>query len=210
MTGRGLRRLVGLAAIVGVTSCAVTDSTQYYTLGLAPAGGATSIAKAAIPGAGLPASAPVSIGVGPVILPAYLERPQIVTRSTADQVEISTFNRWAEPLEDGIARVLGEEIGATVPTERIATYPWRGVTSRAIQYQVVVAVLRFDGRPNGDVVLDARWRILGRDGAEMAFRRSTITEPASAPGFVPMIAAMTRAVAVLGREIAAEIRTKLG
>ena len=199
--------LVVLAAVVGAVSCAVTDPTQYYTLGLPPAAGGARVAIAA---AGAAALGPVSIGVGPVIMPAYLDRVQMVTRSSADQVEISTFTRWAEPLEDGIARVLGDEIGASVPTERIATFPWRGVAARAIQYQVVVAVLRFDGRPDGDVVLDARWRILGRDGAEVAFRRSTLTEPTGGPGVMPMVAAMTRALAALGREIAAEIRTKLG
>ena len=116
------------------------------------------------------------------------------------------FHRWAEPLEDGIARILAEEIGARVPTERIVMFPWRGVVARAIQYQVVVAVLRFDGRLGGDVTLDTRWRILGRDGDELAFRRSTVIEAAAGPGYEPMVAAMTRALATLGQEIAAEIR----
>ena len=79
------------------------------------------------------------------------------------------FHRWAEPLEDGIGRILAEEIGARVPTERIVMFPWRGVVARIIQYQVVVAVLRFDGRPGGDVTLDTRWRILDRDGKELTF-----------------------------------------
>ena len=76
-----------------------------------------------------------------------------------------------------------------------------------LQYQVVVAVLRFDGRKGGDVTLDARWRILGRDGNELAFRRSTVIEAATGSGYQPMVAAMARALGSLGREIAAEIRT---
>ena len=56
-------------------------------------------------------------------------------------------------------------------------FPWRGVVARIIQYQVVVAVLRFDGRPGGDVTLDTRWRILDRDGKELLFHRSTVIEP---------------------------------
>jgi uncharacterized protein len=129
-----------------------------------------------------------------------------VTRTGADQVEISMFHQWAEPLEGGIARVVGEEIGARVPTERIVMFPWRGVVARVIQYQVVIAVMRFDGRPGGDVTLDARWRILGRDGDELVFRRFTVSEAAGDPGYKPMVAAMTRALVALGQEIAAEIR----
>ena len=154
----------------------------------------------------MPGTGTVGIGVGPVILPGYLDRSQIVTRTSADQVELSMFHRWAEPLEEGISRILAEEIGARVPTERIVTFPWRGVVARTIQYQVVVAVLRFDGRPGGDVTLDARWRILGRDGDELALRRSTVIEAAAGRGYEPLVAAMTRALVTLGQEIAAEIK----
>ena len=119
-------------------------------------------ASASTPRSSVAGTGAVGVGVGPVIMPGYLDRTQIVTRTGTDQVELSMFHRWAEPLEDGIARILAEEIGARVPTERIVMFPWRGVVARAIQYQVVVAVLRFDGRPGGDVTLDTRWRILGQ------------------------------------------------
>jgi putative redox protein len=57
------------------------------------------------------------------------------------------------------------------------------------------------------VTLDTRWRILGRDGDELAFRRSTVIEAATGSGHEPMVAAMARALGTLGREIAAAIRT---
>ncbi len=37
-----VRRLLGLAASIGLASCAVTDPTQYYTLGQPAAGSAES------------------------------------------------------------------------------------------------------------------------------------------------------------------------
>jgi uncharacterized lipoprotein YmbA len=140
-------------------------------------------------------------------MPGYLRRSQIVTRTGDDGVDIAMFHRWAEPLEDGIARVLAEEIGARIPTDRIVMYPWRGVVARGIEYQVVVVVMRLDGRRGGDVTLDTRWRILGNDGTELAFRRSMLSETATGSGYEPMIAAMARTLASLGQEIAAEIRT---
>lgn len=191
--------LLGLVAVFSLASCAVTDTTQYYTLGAATPPRTNSRASAS-------GSRPVGVGVGPVIMPGYLDRSQIVTRPGTDHVEISMFNRWAEPLEDGISRVLAEEISLRVPTERVVMFPWRGVVARVIQYQVVVAVVRFDGRPGGDVTLDTRWRILDRAGDELVFRRSTVVETAAGRGYEPVVAAMTRALVTLGQEIAAEIR----
>jgi len=209
VTGHGAlaRRLLTLAAAsISLASCAVSDSTLYYALGRVGAGSTEPRASTSTPLSSAAGTAAEGIGVGPVIMPGYLDRIQVVTRSGTDQVEFSVFRRWAEPLDDGIARVLAEEIGARVPTERIVTYPWRGVLARALQYRVVVAVLRFDGRLGVDVTLDTRWRILGRDGAELAFRRSTVSEAAAGPGYEQMVAAMTRTLVALGQEIAAEIR----
>jgi hypothetical protein len=201
------RRLLTLAAAsISLASCAVSDSTLYYALGRVGARSTESRASTSTPLSSAAGTAAEGIGVGPVIMPGYLDRIQVVTRSGTDQVEFSVFRRWAEPLDDGIARVLAEEIGARVPTERIVTYPWRGVLARALQYRVVVAVLRFDGRLGVDVTLDTRWRILARDGAELAFRRSTVSEAAAGPGYEQMVAAMTRSLVALGQEIAAEIR----
>lgn len=207
-----VRRLLGLTASIGLAGCAVSDPTQFYTLGQAAARSPTaeSVARkasASTSRSSVAATGAVAIGVGPVLLPGYLDRSQIVIRTGADRVELSMFHRWAEPLADGIARTLAEEIGARVPTDRIVTFPWPGVVARVIQHQVVVAVLRFDGRRGGEVTLDTRWRILGRDGDELAFRRTTVIEAAAGIGYEPMVAAMARAVVTLGQEISAEIQT---
>jgi cardiolipin synthase len=50
------------------------------------------------------------------------------------------------------------------------------------------------------VTPDTRWRILGRDGDELAFRRSTMVEAATGSGYEPMVAAIARALGTLGRE----------
>jgi uncharacterized lipoprotein YmbA len=199
------RSLLALTASIGLASCAVSDPTQFYALSRVAAPRAStasaSIAMSSVGGTGIG-----GIGVGPVIVPGYLDRNQIVIRTGTDQVQISAFHRWAEPLEDGIARVLAEEIAGRVPTERVVVFPWRGRIARTIQYQVVVAVVRFDGRQGGDVTLDARWRVLASNGSELAFQRSTVIQGVEGSGYEPMIAAMDRALGILGQEIAAEIR----
>ena len=116
----------------------VADATKYYMLSPSPAAPADS-AHTAVSGP--------SVAVGPVVIPRYLERAQIVTRGTNDEVEISEYRRWAEPLESGIAEVLADNLAAQVGSQRVAVFPWRGATARALDYRVVVVVLRFDGSP---------------------------------------------------------------
>jgi uncharacterized lipoprotein YmbA len=141
-------------------------------------------------------------------VPGYLNRTQIVTRGANDVVEISTYHRWAEPLESGIAQVLADDLAMQIGTERIAVFPWRGRIAQALDYQVVVVVLRFEGAPGHRVTLDARWRLVGRDGQELALKRSTIDEPVAGDGYQSLVLAMNRVLGTLAREIAAEIRSR--
>src|SRR5262249_37672596 len=145
-------------------------------------------------------AAGVAVGVGPVAIPRYLNRAQIVTRTGADEVEISTYHRWAEPLENGIAQVLANELGTQIGSARIAGFPWRGGIARVLDYQVAVIILRFEGSLGGQVTLDARWRVVGRDGQELALKRSTLNEPVTGSGYQSLVMGMNRLVGTLARE----------
>jgi hypothetical protein len=75
-----------------------------------------------------------------------------------------------------------------------------------VQYQIAVDVTRFEGAAGGDVVLGARWRILGRDGAELLVKQATITEATGAAGSDALVSAMNRALGALSRDLAAALR----
>jgi len=188
------------AGALALAGCAgVTDPTRYYVLSSTPAP----------PGDSAPtAAASVGVGVGPVLVPGYLNRAQIVTRGANDVVEVSTYHRWAEPMESGIAQVLADDLAMQLGTERIAVFPWRGRITHALDYQVSVVVLRFEGAPGQRVTLDARWRLVGRDGQELALKRSTIDEPVTGDGYQALVLGMNRVLGTLAREIAAEIRSR--
>jgi uncharacterized lipoprotein YmbA len=142
-----VRRLTGLLltgatfALLGCTAItAITDATRYYVLSPSPETSGTS--RTALSSAG--------IGVGPIVIPGYLDRLQIVTRGANDEIEISTYHRWAEPLDSGIAETLADDLAAQIGNERIAVFPWRGGVARVLDYQVTVVVLRRLTRPPGD------------------------------------------------------------
>ena len=197
--GRALPAGLLLVVVTLAPACAVTDTSRYYALGTlrAPDGAARPASENGL-----------TIGVGPVSVPGYLERPQMVTRDGADGLEIWPYHRWAEPLDVGIAQTLADDLATRVPGERVAVFPWRGALARTIDYQVVVAVARFEGSPGRSATLDARWRLLTRDGKEVVFGRTALSEPITGAGFPPLVAAMTRAIGRLGEDVARAIQTQ--
>lgn len=147
----------------------------------------------------------VAIGVGPVELPQYVNRPQIVTGESGNELQRALFAQWAEPLETNMTRVLAENLSQLLATERVAVFPWTGPVP--LDYQVVVEVTHFLGTLNGSASLVALWRVLGKDGREpLVSRQSRFTEATGSSDYTALAAAMSRTVAALSRDIAAAIR----
>lgn len=147
-----------------------------------------------------------TLGVGPISIAAYLDRPQIVTRPAADKIDLGEFDQWGEPLRDGISRVLAEDLSRQLPSAKIALFPWRGLDP--VRYQIIVDVTRFDGPSGGDTSLEARWRILdGPTGKEAAAKTTRLAEPAGGAGYTLTVSAMSRALNALSRDIAQTLVT---
>jgi hypothetical protein len=150
-----------------------------------------------------PAGRGPTIGVGPITLPRYLERNNIVTRQDTELV-VAEFDRWGEPLSESVPRLIAADLSTLLGTERIVMFPWP--VGKTVDQQVVVEVLRFEGTSGGDVVLEARWRILGPDKQEVLLRHSVVREPAGGAGYPALVAAMSRTVGMLSREIADAVK----
>lgn len=147
-----------------------------------------------------------TIGVGPVELPRYTDRPQIVTGNTNPELDQASFAQWAEPLESSFARVLTENLSLLLATDRMMAFPWQGPA--AITYQVIVDVARFLGEPGGQASLEARWSVVGKNGKEMLVqKKSSFTEPVGGQDYQALATALSRTVAHLSREIAEAIST---
>jgi len=144
------------------------------------------------------------LGIGPVALPERLNRPQIVTRVGENEVLLSEFSQWAEPLEDNFAGVLTENLSRLIPTDRVVVYPWPKRTK--IDLKIEVEVIRFAGQPGGNVALAARWRLTLGNGAEvLPLRLSRYEEPIGASSTEALVAAMSRSLGALSRDIASAI-----
>lgn len=181
--------MLGTAACIGGRA---SPATRHYVLSPvieAPSGGTASPAAVLV------------VGVGPVNLPAYLDRPQMVIRRAPDVIEIREFDQWGEPLRDAITRVVAVNLARLLPESRVVTFPWR--STEDIRYQVVLDIVQMDGPAGGSVALDARWRVLDRAGSEVVARVSRLSEPAGAG---TTAAAMSRALGALSHDIARDLR----
>jgi len=188
LTRRALFPLLLVAAVLAAGCLGGTAPTRFYVL--APVDGPAASGERAM-----------SVGVGPVSLASYLDRPQIVTRPAADKIDLGEFDQWGEPLRDGITRVLAEDLSRQLPRARISIFPWRGL--EAVRYQVIVDVTRFDGPVAGDTALEARWRVLDlTSGKDVAAKTARLAEPTGGPGYTMTVSSMSRALGALSRDIA--------
>jgi uncharacterized lipoprotein YmbA len=183
-----------------LAGCSSTPPTRFYKLNSLPGGQQEN--PAALLGMD------IAIGVGPVELPEFLDRPQIVTRKSQNQLEIAEFHRWAASFPRDFSRVLAKNISTLLPTDRVAVYPWEDAFSPT--YQVKMDVEQFDGQLGEQVFLRVIWSLVGQEGMkELVVRKTLIEEPVLTNDYEGLVAAQSNALATLSREIVEEIR-KLG
>ncbi len=200
MTAHSSRRPGNRFALVVVITlllagCTRTQPTNWYQL--------TAAADEQI-GTGTVTTSRLIIGLGPIILPEILNRQQIVTRSGASRVELADRHRWAEPLQDNIARVMRENLAFLLGTEQILAYPWSRGTG--MDYQIKVEIVRFEGRGLAQAQLETLWSVLDRQGKiAVPQRRSRQTVEAATADHDGLVQALNKTIALCCREVAAEL-----
>jgi uncharacterized protein len=191
-----MRRLTGIALIcilaALLTGCASSPQSHFYTL--SPA------SKPAAAAAGN-----YSVSVGPVAIPAAVDRPQIVVRVGPNQVDIDEFNRWASPLQNDIARVVAENLVLMLGIPDVTVFPQ--TTAAGATYRVAISVLRFDSVPGGAATLDAVWTVRGAKADQSRTGRTTLSVPTQGGGYAPLVSAHSLALEKLSTDVAEAIRT---
>ena len=147
----------------------------------------------------------VSVEVGPIIIPAYLDSTQIATAGDGHRIYTDQFNRWAEPLKNSFGLVLAENLAILLETVNVYIYPQRRDVSA--DFQVEITISRFYAKTDGTAVLAAYWSVIGDGGKTvMARRRSSITQQAASTDVEALVAAQNQTLEQFSREIAATIR----
>lgn len=150
-----------------------------------------------------PADAPagaLTILVGPSLLAGYLDQPKIVTLDSPNEVSYSNSHRWAEPLEDGINRILAGQLAAGLATQRVGMQASMGALPW--DYRIGYEVQQLGGPLDGPVRLEVLWWIDSKGGETREFIHTSLEQPLdAAPGDYP---AYVRALQALLQQWASE------
>lgn len=186
--------------VLNVLGCGSSKPSHFYLL--------RAVSPHSVSGQSETKPSNLSLGVGPINLPQYLDRPHIVTKAGAHEVELAEFHKWAEPLSENISYVLSENLSALLSTDRIVQFPWK--SPKSVDYQIVVDVLQFDGSRAGEAVLVARWSLFGDNGRTLITTKKTIlTQHPTSQDYEALVEAMSQNLMEFCREIAETIKARL-
>jgi hypothetical protein len=175
-----------LCAMGFVAGCGTSPPSRFYTLSAT----ATSTA----------APSTLFVAVGPVTVPAVVDRPEFVVSTGPNELRIDDFNRWAAPLQDNLSRAVAENLVAILGTPRVILFPQPLATDP--DFRVAIEVRTFDSVPGNSAALDAVWTIRRAKDGKTQTGRTSAREKVTDSSYESLAAAHSRAVARLSQDIA--------
>lgn len=142
------------------------------------------------------------IGLGPVSLPDYIDRAELVFQSDTNRFQVPPDQRWAGDLRENVSDVLATNLGRRLSRSRVQSYPWDSTSG--LNYSVPVTIRQFHAVSGGDAILDVRWEIReGINGKVLSRGSRLFTEGLAEQGYDGVVAAESRLLAQLADAIAA-------
>ena len=188
--------LAGLMLVFFLSACMRGNkSVQFYRLN---AGGAMSDAVQVDE-----STNQAVIGLGPIRIPDYLNRPQMVVAISDNQYQLSEEHRWAERLDQNISLALTKFLPSHLGSNRIVRYPW--AQRQIVDYQVSIDIIEFNIDALGRSRLTAQWLIKRKDLPDIS-RRFDYQVPASTTDYDVMVSAQSACLIKLGQDIAVTLR----
>lgn len=102
-------------------------------------------------------STDLSINIISIRLPQYLERPQIVTRSKTNKLELAEYHQWGGNLKKNMSRVLARNMSNLLDTPNVFIFPDRSLAKP--DFRVEFVVMKFERDPDQIVRLSIQWRL---------------------------------------------------
>lgn len=153
-----------------------------------------------------PATATRVLAIGRINFPDYLQQPYMVRRGPGVEMVVDEQNRWAEPLEKAVPRIVASNIEALIPgiavvAERSPIRP---------DYRLFATVHRLDTDARGHTVLVLQWGVTSAEGetriAPGIGRYHSQAAPAGGPN--AMAAAISDVLAQFSRDVATLLQTR--
>lgn len=181
-----------LAVVISTTAClGRSPNPERYMLGTDGAGTAGDAAPE------------IALLVGPVRLPAYLDRPQFARLEGPGEIELDEFARWLGGFEENFLRALSLDLARRTGSIRIAATPSKAPFPFDARIRLHVDDLVVDG----DVLRTRiRWALVptgDRGAAVVDVMEERI--PIAGGGNSAIVAAYDAAIALLAERIVAAL-----
>ncbi len=149
---------------------------------------------------------PVSVGIGPVKMPAYLLRTSMAVRQGTNELEYLDNARWGERLDQCFQRTVAANLSRLLLSDRVYSTEW---ASSQVTVRVFVDVQQFEVDREGLGTLIAHWRITAPDSntplkSGLARLNQAGPSPQGNPAVIP--ATMSELTAEFSRILAQAIR----
>jgi uncharacterized lipoprotein YmbA len=169
MTSTPLRVTACLGLLLLLAGCGSSPPSHFYRLTSGP--GAIS------------ANQQPSLGVGPIAIPEFLNRSALVYSGGNNRLQVAGSELWAEPLNEGVQRVLGLNLAQQLDTGNLSYFPWD--TRNSPEYGIRVNVLDLDADEQ-QATLVADWQLYRpATGATITRRISQYSESLAAGTLTP-------------------------
>ena len=181
------RRIVGaLAVLAALSACANAPSPRLFILTPRPADPVGKLAAI--------------VKVKRVTIAQYLDRPQLVRYTNANELTVSEFNRWSGQLADIVTSALVQNLASLLPDCKVYADS-SALTLPPADVVLEIDVSRFEPDPQGTVALAAQWVVHGK-GRSDAIHLAKIDAPAKPNDPSAQVAAMSDALAQFASQIA--------
>ena len=151
------------------------------------------------------------LGLGPIRMPDYLNRSQIVWRGDNAEIMVNEFSRWSEPLTKSLLRIVSTDVDNLLQGVVVVVFPYEPFVRDQVDFRLVGDVNRFDADSTGRIVLEIQWGIADVDGGVVVpVRRNRYQAQASiADDPSAVVAAMNDALAQFSRDVAGKLEVAL-
>jgi len=172
-----------------LTGCA-TPPTHFYQLEAVSTPPVTSITTAK----------KMLIGIGPLSIPALVDRKQIVTRGENNAIQLAEFHQWATPLQDNVLIVLSKNIAAQHSNAIVRSYPWS--VYGEMDYRVIIDISRFDSQLGKSATLEASWAIMSEKNHTIISNGQTnIQQPLHDGSYDSAVLALNKLLSELSQQL---------
>lgn len=182
-----------------LSGCASSPKTTYYTLSAAPIAPAITNKQN------------LRVMVGPISLPDMVDQPQLVVQSSDNEVKLQEYHRWAGSLKSNVARVMAANLARDLGTSNV--WSFSQTTQTNFDFQVLIDVQNVQSKLGESVVLDVLWTIKPKTSStdkstptQVKMGRSLVRVPVTDLGVEALVAAQSKAFALVSANIAKDMR----